>query len=76
MAWTTLRLYTISLFTMIMIIFILEDTTDPEESFKSRRCQRICGILGHGTPNQSKMLFRKNLSFPLLHQILSVGVVF
>ena len=61
---------------MIMVIFILEDTTDPEESFKSRRCQRICGILGHETPNQSKMLFRKNLSFPLLDRILSVGVVF
>ena len=59
-----------------MISFILEDTTDREESFKSRRCQRICGILAHGTPNQSKMLFRKKLSFPLLGRILSVGVLF
>ena len=61
---------------MIMILFILEDTTDPDEVLKSRRWQRICDILGHGTPNQSKMLFRKNLSFPLLNHILSVEVVF
>ena len=59
-----------------MIIFILEDTTDPEESFKSRRCQRICGILGHETPNQSKMLFRKNLSFPPLDRIWVWGYFF
>ena len=44
--------------------------------FKSRWCQRICGILGHRTPNQSKMLLRKNLSFPLLNHIFSVGAVF
>ena len=65
-----------SVFTMIMIILFPEDTTYPDEFFKTRRCRRVCGILGHRTPNQSKMLFRKNLSFPLLNHILSVGAVF
>ena len=52
---------------IIMIILTPETSTFPSGIYLSSRCQRICPALGHGTPNQPKLLLTKKALLNLLY---------